>query len=152
MHRWLVRARYHPSIMRGIGRAWFHFYMATYGSVEGHETRPDGLAKNPRTNYQAGYRYGSHQSITRAWLRPTLMTDSLVRKDTSGQVIGRGFEADVHCPVGAPKESFVKIERAEPGGEDGTGQWDPAAKGFRPTYDNMSVKLYLAGEFIEGTE
>ncbi len=152
VHRWLVRARYHPSIMRGIGRAWFHFYMATYGSVEGHETRPDGLAKNPRTNYQAGYRYGSHQSITRAWLRPTLMTDSLVRKDASGQVIGKGFEADVHCPVGAPKESFVKIERAEPGGEDGTGQWDPAAKGFRPTYDNMSVKLYLAGEFIEGTE
>lgn len=150
--RWLVRARYYPSIARGIGRAWFHFYMATYGSVEGHETRPDGLARNPRTGYQAGYRYGSHQSITRAWLRPTLMTDSLVRKDAGGQVIGKGFEADVHCTVGAPKESFVKIEKAEGGGEDGTGKWDPARKGFRPTYENAAVKKYLAGEFIEGTE
>ncbi len=152
VHRWLVRARYHPSIRRGIGRAWFHFYMATYGSVEGHETRPDGLAKNPRTNYQAGYRYGSHQSITRAWLRPTLQTDSLVRKDTSGQVIGKGFEADVHCVVGAPKESFVKIERAEPGGEDAKGLWDPAAKGYRAGYENEAAQQYLAGEFINGSE
>jgi nitrate reductase alpha subunit len=152
VHRWLVRARVYPSIQRGIGRAWFHFYMATYGSVEGHENREDGLARNPRTGYQAGYRYGSHQSITRAWLRPTLMTDSLIRKDTSGQVIGQGFEADVHCTVGAPKESFVRIERAEPGGEDGKGQWDPLAKGYRPGNENEAMRLYLAGEFIDGSE
>jgi nitrate reductase alpha subunit len=44
--RWLVRVRYYPSIARGIGRAWFHFYIGTHGSVEGHETRADGLAKN----------------------------------------------------------------------------------------------------------
>ena len=31
---------------------------------QGHETRSDGLAKNPETNYQAMYRYGSHQSAT----------------------------------------------------------------------------------------
>ncbi len=146
--RWLVRVRYYPSIARGFGRAWFHFYIATHGSVEGHETRPDGLAKNPRTNYQAGYRYGSHQSITRAWLRPTLMTDSLVRKDAAGQVIHTGFEADVHCTVGAPKESFVKIQRAEPGGIGGQGLWSPAAKGFRPGYENEAMRKYLAGEFI----
>lgn len=150
--RWLVRARYYPSIARGIGRAWFHFFISTHGSVEGHETRPDGLAKNPRTNYQAAYRYGSHQSITRAWLRPTLLTDSLVRKETIGQVIGKGFALDVHGAVGAPKESFVKIEKAEPGGEDGKGKWDPAAKGYRPTYESDAVKRYLAGEFIERTE
>jgi nitrate reductase alpha subunit len=149
--RWLVRARYYPGIARGIGRAWFHFYIATHGSIEGHETRADGLAKNPRTNYQAAYRYGSHQSITRAWLRPTLMTDSLVRKDTAGQTVGKGFSLDVHGAVGAPKESFVKIEKAEPGGEDGDGKWAPAARGFRPTYESDAVKRYLAGEFIERT-
>ena len=32
---------------------WFNMYGATPGSQEGHDTRPDGLAKNPRTNYQA---------------------------------------------------------------------------------------------------
>jgi len=152
LFRWMVRARYFPSIVRGIGRAWFHFYIATHGSVEGHETREDGLAKNPRTAYQAGYRYGSHQSITRAWLRPTLQTDSLVRKDSGGQEIGKGFEADVHCTTGAPKESFVKIEKAEPGGEDAEGLWSPAAKGFRPGYENEAMTRYLAGDYIEKAE
>nr|WCF43305.1 nitrite oxidoreductase subunit A [Candidatus Nitrotheca patiens] len=145
---WLVRARYYPSIARGVGRAWFHFHIATHGSVEGHETRPDRLAKNPRTGYQAGYRYGSHQSVTRAWLRPTLQTDSLVRKDTAGQMLGKGFEPDVYCVVGAPKESFVRIERAEPGGEDGERRWSPADKGFRPGYASEAVLKYLKGAFI----
>jgi len=150
--KWLVRARYYPSIASSVGRAWFHFYIATHGSVEGHETRPDGLAKNPRTNYQAGYRYGSHQSITRAWLRPTLLTDSLVRKETIGQVMGKGFALDVHGAIGAPRESFVKMEKAEAGGEDAKGLWNPAAEGYRPTYENEAMKRYLAGEFVEGED
>jgi len=150
--RWLVRARVNPSIARRVARAWFHFYIATHGSVEGHETREDGLAKNPRTNYQAGYRYGSHQSVTRAWLRPTLMTDSLVRKETIGQVVGKGFALDVHCTVGAPKESFVKFEHAEPGGEDGTGLWYPAAEGFRPGHESPAMTAYLEGRYIEEQE
>jgi nitrate reductase alpha subunit len=147
--RWLVRVRYYPSIARGIGRAWFHFYISTHGSIEGHESRADGLAKNPRTGYQAGYRYGSHQSITRAWLRPTLQTDSLIRKDPAGQTIGKGFALDVHCTVGAPKESFVKMERAEAGGLEGKGLWRPAAEGYRPGYENDEMRAYLAGEFIK---
>jgi nitrate reductase alpha subunit len=146
--RWMVRARVNPSVVRHVARAWFHFHVATHGSVEGHETRPDHLARNPRTNYQAGYRYGSHQSVTRAWLRPTLMTDSMTRKDGAGQVIGQGFELDVYCADGAPKESFVKFTRAEEGGEDGTGLWDPAAKGFRPGVENEAMRRFLAGGFI----
>jgi nitrate reductase alpha subunit len=144
----MVRARVNPSVVRHVARAWFHFHVATHGSVEGHETRPDHLARNPRTNYQAGYRYGSHQSVTRAWLRPTLMTDSMTRKDGAGQVIGQGFELDVYCADGAPKESFVKFTRAEEGGEDGTGLWDPAAKGFRPGVENEAMRRFLAGGFI----
>jgi len=145
--RWKVRARYYPNIPRGTARAWFHMFGATHGSVEGHETRSDGLAKNPRTGYQAAYRYGSHQSITRAWLKPTLMTDSLVRKEGSGQLIGKGFALDVHGATGAPKESFVKIAKAEDGGESGTGLWNPAAEGFRPTYENDAMKRYLRGDY-----
>ena len=145
--RWKVRARYYPGIPRGTARAWFHMYGSTHGSVEGHETRADGLAKNPRTGYQAAYRYGSHQSITRAWLKPTLMADSLVRKDDFGQRIGTGFALDVYGATGAPKESFVIISKAEDGGIGGVGLWDPARKGFRPTYEDDRMRRYLVGDY-----
>ncbi len=146
--RMMTRARYYNGMPRGILRMWFHMYQATHGSVEGAETRPDGLAKNPRTGYQAMFRYGGHQSATRAWLRPTLMTDSLVRKDVFGQTIGQGFAADVHCVVGAPKESFVKVTKAEPGGIGGQGVWRPAALGLRAGYESQAMKDFLAGKFI----
>ncbi|MCC7354906.1 MAG: molybdopterin-dependent oxidoreductase [Anaerolineae bacterium] len=148
--RLMARARYYTGMPRGILRMWFHLYQATHGSVEGQQTRPDGLAKSPRTNYQAYFRSGGHQSCTRAWLRPTLMTDSLVRKEGFGQLIGTGFAADIHCTTGAPKESFVKITKAEPGGVDGEVLWRPAALGYRPTYENDAMKKFLQGGFVTG--
>jgi nitrate reductase alpha subunit len=143
----LLRARYYPGTPRGILRTWHNMYGATFGSVRGHEGRADGLAKNPETNYQAMYRYGSHQSATRAWLRPTLMTETLVHKDMFGQMVMRGFAADIHCPVGAPREAFVKLTRAEPGGMGGVGQWRPVTLGLRPTYESAAMKTYLQGGF-----
>lgn len=148
MSRLLLRVRYYPGTPRGIARTWHNMYGATWGSVKGHETRPDGLAKSPGTNYQAMYRYGSHQSATRAWLKPTLMTESLVHKDMFGQALMKGFLPDVHCPVGAPREAFVKFTRAEDGGLGGTGLWRPAALGFRPTYENEQMRNYLAGAYV----
>ena len=150
--RLLCRARYYPGTPRGVTRMWFNMYGSTPGSVEGLKTRADGLAKNPRTNYQALFRSGSHQSATRGWLKPTWMTDSLVRKETFGQVIGKGFLADVHCPTGAPRESIVKITRAEPGGMEGVGLWRPAAEGLRPRYENADMQEFLAGNFIDGSD
>lgn len=148
LSRLLLRARYYPGTPRGIARTWHNMYGATYGSQKGAETREDGLARNPETNYQAMYRSGSHQSATRAWLRPTLMTDTLVHKTMFGQALEKGFAADIHCPVGAPRESFVKITRAEAGGLEGKGTWRPAALGFRPTYENQAMKTYLQGRFL----
>ncbi len=145
--RLLCRARYYPGTPRGVTRMWFNMYGATPGSVEGQASRPDGLARNPRTQYQAMFRSGSHQSATRGWLKPTLMTDSLVRKDLFGQTVGKGFLPDVHCPTGAPRESIVKITRAEPGGLGGQGLWRPAALGLRPRYENEAMRSYLAGRF-----
>jgi nitrate reductase alpha subunit len=147
--RLLCRARYYPGTPRGITRMWFNMYGATPGSVEGSKTRRDRLAKNPRTNYQAMFRSGSHQSATRGWLKPTWMTDSLVRKEMFGQRIGKGFLPDVHCPTGAPRESIVKITRAEAGGLDAKGLWRPAALGVRPHYENDAMTRYLAGGFVE---
>jgi nitrate reductase alpha subunit len=146
--RLMCRARYYPGTPLGITRMWFNMYAATPGSVKGHETREDGLAKNPETNYQAMFRYGSHQSATRGWLKPTHMTDSLVRKAITGQEIGKGFLPDVHCPTGAPRESFVKITKAEPGGIDGEQLWRPATLGIRPTYESDTFKRYLGGGYV----
>lgn len=146
--RLLLRVRYYPGTPKRVARTWHNMYGATFGSVKGHETRPDGLAKSDGTNYQAMYRYGSHQSATRAWLKPTLMTDSLVHKDLFGQGIVKGFVPDVHCPVGAPREAFVKLTKAEPGGVGAQGLWRPASLGFRPTYENEAMKAYLRGRFV----
>jgi nitrate reductase alpha subunit len=146
--RLLCRARYYPGTPRGVTRMWFNMYGATPGSVLGAQTRKDGLAKSPRTGYQAMFRSGSHQSGTRGWLKPTLMTDSLVRKELAGQKIGIGFLPDVHCPTGAPRESIVKISRAEPGGLEGKGLWRPAAEGLRPRYENAAFRRYLEGGYL----
>ena len=146
--RLMLRIRYYPGTPRYVARTWHNMYGATPGSVRGHETRADGLARNPETNYQAMYRYGSHQSATRAWLKPTLMTETLVHKDLMGQSLVKGFMADVHCPVGATREAFVKITKAEPGGMAGQPLWRPALLGLRPTYEREGMKSYLAGRFV----
>ncbi len=150
--RLLCRARYYPGTPRGVTRMWFNMYGATPGSVEGQKSRPDGLAKNPITHYQAMFRSGSHQSPTRGWLKPTWMTDSLARKGLFGQGIGKGFLPDVHCPTGAPREAIVKITRAEAGGIDKAGLWRPASLGIRPRYESSSMSRYLTGGFITGSK
>ncbi|MBM3140662.1 MAG: molybdopterin-dependent oxidoreductase [Candidatus Rokubacteria bacterium] len=146
--RGMARARFNNAMQPGVTRMWFHMYVATKGSVRGQKERADGLAKNPETNYQSYFRHGSHQSGTRAWLKPTLMTDSMVRKPYFGQQLGKGFEGDVHSVVGAPKESFIRIEKAEPGGFDGNKLWRPAREGLRPTYESDVMKRYLSGGFV----
>ena len=148
LSRLMLRARYYWGIPTTVTRSWFHMYGATYGSVEGHLTNKDGLARNPKTGYQAMYRFGSHQSATRSWLRPTLMTDSLVRKNTIGQVIGKGFAPDVNCPNGAPRESFVKFTKAEDGGYGGNRKWRPARLGLRPTYTSKAMESFLGGGYV----
>lgn len=146
--RLLLRVRYYPGTPRRVARTWHNMYGATFGSMKGQATRPDGLAKSPETNYQAMYRSGSHQSATRAWLKPTLMTETLVHKDLVGQGLVKGFVPDVHCPVGAPREAFVKLTKAELGGLGGKGLWRPAALGLRPTYESGEMKTYLAGGYV----
>lgn len=94
------------------------------------------------------FRSGSHQSATRGWLKPTLMTDSLVRKELFGHAMGKGFLPDSHCPTGAPRESFVKITRAEAGGMNGNGAWRPVTEGFRQGVENEAFQRYLTGGLI----
>jgi nitrate reductase alpha subunit len=146
--RLMCRARYYPGTPRGVTRMWFNMYGTTPGSLQGMKERPDGLAKNPRTNYQGMFRSGSHQSATRGWLKPTWMTDSLVRKDMFGQSMGKGFAPDIHCPTGAPREAIVKISKAEQGGIGEEPLWRPTKLGIRPRSESEAMEQYLSGDFV----
>jgi nitrate reductase alpha subunit len=146
--RLLCRARYYPGTPPGIMRMWHNGYMATPGSVRGHETRPDGLAKNPETNYQSLFRYGSHQSLTRSWLKPTHQTHSLVTRKSWTHEVTRGFNVDVHCVTGAPREAMCRVVKAEDGGIGGQGFWRPVTLGIRPTSESGAMHQYLGGGFV----
>jgi nitrate reductase alpha subunit len=129
-------------------RMWHNGYMATPGSVRGHESRPDGLAKNPETNYQSFFRYGSHQSLTRSWLKPTHQTQTLIARKNFTHEVARGFQADIHCVTGAPREAMCRLLKAEDGGIGGKGPWRPVTLGLRPANESPAMRQYVAGGFV----
>jgi nitrate reductase alpha subunit len=57
-----------------------------------------------------------------------------------------GGEADNHAVNTVPKETLVRISKAEDGGLGGKGTWTPATTGYTPDNENDSMKRYLAGE------
>ena len=146
--RAMMRARVYSGMTRGLIRTWFNMYAATPGTVAAQAAAEGNPAQNPATNYVALFRHGSHQSGTRAWLRPTQMTETLTRKNYFGQVIDVGFEADVHSVSGAPKEAFIKIERAEDGGTGAAKLWRPVTLGLRPEAAGEQLIAYLKGEYV----
>ena len=144
-----LRVKFNPAYPRGVTMIKHGPFMATHKSVRAHESRRDGLARAADTGYQANLRYGSQQSITRGWLQPTQMTDSLVRKEMYGQKIGVGYAPDIHSPNTCPKETLVRVQKAEEGGLGGRGAWEPAKSGYMPGNENDAMKSYLKGDFIE---
>ncbi|AGB36834.1 molybdopterin-dependent oxidoreductase [Natronococcus occultus] len=145
-----MRVRSQPAMPRGVTRSWMNLNGASHGTVEAHNDEDgDGMAVNEQTDYASLYRQGSHQSATRTWFRPTLLTDDMARKNYGGQNIDVGFEMDVHVANGAPKESFVKIEKAEDAAhEEDEEQWMPDRKGMRPAGEDESMEEYLSGNFV----
>jgi nitrate reductase alpha subunit len=143
-----LRVKYNPAYPRGVTMIKHGAFMATHKSVRAHETRKDGLARSADTGYQANLRYGSQQSLTRGWLQPTQMTDSLVRKDMYGQTIGVGYAPDIHSPNTCPKETLVKIQKAEDGAPGGKGTWEPVRSGYMPGNESAPMQQYLGGGFI----
>jgi len=146
--RAMMRVRVYPGMPKGVIRTWFNMYAATPGTVAAQKAEDGAPALNPATGYVSLFRHGSHQSGTRAWLRPTQMTETLVRKAYFGQVVGKGFEADVHSVSGAPKEAFVKVEKADEGGEGAQRLWRPLTLGLRPESPSPAFSSYLAGNFV----
>ncbi|WP_374711810.1 molybdopterin-containing oxidoreductase family protein [Symbiobacterium terraclitae] len=143
-----VRVRFNPAYPRGVTMMKHAIWIASPKTVQANKTRADGLAISD-TGYMAHVRTGSHQSATRGWLQPSQMTDSLVRKAYMGQEIGVGYEVDVNAPNTCPKETLVKITKAEDGGPQGQGVWKPATSGFTPGNENETMLRYLQGGFVD---
>ena len=146
--RLMLRAKYNPSYPRGVLMIKHAPFMATHKTVAAHESRADGRAVAADTGYQANLRYGSQQAVTRGWLQPTMMTESLVRKNYYGQGINEGYEADINSPNTCPKETLVRVARAEAGGLGGLGAWRPGTTGYTPGNENDAQRRYLAGGFL----
>ncbi len=143
--RCMLRVTINSSYPRGVVMMKHAPFIATEKTVLAHETRPDGLARSADTGYQANLRYGSQQSLTRNWLMPMHQTDTLFHKMKVKMALMFGGEADNHAVNTVPKETLVRITKAEAGGLGGVGIWEPATTGFGPTGDSPENLAYLTG-------
>ncbi len=146
--RLMLRVKYNPAYPYHIVMLKHGPFMATEKSVLAHETRPDGLAKSENTGYQANLRYGSQQSLTRDWSMPMHQTDSLFHKKKVEVSFMFGGEADNHALNTVPKETLVRIVKAEDGGLNGVGKWDAVNSGFTPAHENTFFEKYLSGKVV----
>lgn len=144
--RCMLRVKYNHAYPYNIVMMKHAPFIATEKSVKAHETRPDGRALSANTGYQANLRYGSQQSITRNWHMPMHQTDTLFHKAKVAMSFIFGGEADNHAINTVPKETLVRITKAEDGGLGGQGVWQPATTGYTPDNESELMKRYLAGE------
>jgi nitrate reductase alpha subunit len=147
--RLMLRVKYNPAYPYHIVMLKHGPFMATEKSVLAHETRPDGLAKSAGTGYMANLRYGSQQSLTRDWSMPMHQTDTLFHKQKTGMQFIFGGEADNHALNTVPKETLVKITKAEDGGLGGKGAWEPVKTGYTPGHENDFMTRYLGGGLVD---
>ena len=146
--RCLLRVKYNPALPYNFTIMKHTGWIATERTVRAHETRPDKLALAEETGYQASYRYGSHQSITRGWLPPMHQTDTLFHKKAGSMSFIFGFDEDNHAVNTVPKETLVRITKAEAGGLEGEGIWRPATTGYTPGNESEFERLYLEGSLV----
>jgi nitrate reductase alpha subunit len=76
---------------------------------------------------------------------PMHQTDTLFHKKTGSMGFVFGFEVDNHAVNTVPKETLVRITKAEDGGIGGVGSWKPAVSGYGPSSETKQNQLYLAG-------
>ncbi len=143
--RCMVRVKYNAALPPGFTIMKHTGWMATERTVRAAESRPDGRALSEETGYQSSYRYGSHQSITRAWMMPMHQTDSLFHKKVGSMGFVFGFDVDNHAINSVPKETLVRIVKAESGGLGGEGVWTPGTNAFAPGSESEIGEAYLNG-------
>ena len=146
--RLMLRAKYNPAYPYNVVMMKHGTWIATEKTVKAAETRADGRALS-ETGYQANFRYGSQQSITREWAMPMHQTDTLFHKSKIGQKFIFGGESDNHFINTVPKETLVKVTKAEDGGLNAKGKWRPATTGHTPDNESEAMEKYLRGEYVK---
>ncbi|MCG3201265.1 MAG: Nitrate reductase [Gammaproteobacteria bacterium] len=144
--RLMTRVKYNPAYPYHVVMTKHSAWIASERTVQAHETRPDGRALAADTGYQSNFRYGSHQSVTRGWAPPIHQTDGLFHKKVGSMAFVFGFDVDNHAVNTVPKETLVRVQKAEPGGLGGTGAWPPAESGYTPGHESDFMARYLRGE------
>ena len=76
---------------------------------------------------------------------PMHQLDSLFHKKKVFMSFMFGGEADNHAINTVPKETLVKLTKAEDGGLGGRGVWAPATTGFSVGNENKFMQRYLQG-------
>lgn len=143
--RLMLRVKYNPAYPYAVTMMKHAPWCSTERSVKAHESRSDGRALSADTGYQANLRYGSQQSLTRNFHMPMHQTDTLFHKKKVAMAFLFGGEADNHAINTVPKETLVKVTKAEDGGLHAKGVWEPATTGFTPSNESPLMKRYLAG-------
>jgi nitrate reductase alpha subunit len=149
--RLMLRVTYNTSYPRGVVMTKHAPFIATEKTVLAHETRPDGRCRSADTGYQANLRYGAQQSCTRNWLMPMHQTDTLLHKAKVKMGFILGGEADNHAVNTVPKETLVRVVKAEAGGPRGQGLWEPATTAFSPHNQTPEREMYLTGGYLQIT-
>jgi nitrate reductase alpha subunit len=147
--RCMLRVKYNHAYPYNIVMMKHAPFIATERSVKAHETRPDGRALSENTGYQSNLRYGSQQSVTRNWHMPMHQTDTLFHKAKVFMGFIFGGEADNHALNTVPKETLVRVSKAEDGGLGGKGVWKPATSGYTPDNESDFMRLYIAGDLVK---
>jgi nitrate reductase alpha subunit len=73
-------------------------------------------------------------------------TDSLFHKKAGAMGFVFGFDVDNHAINTCPKETLVRIEKAESGGLGGSGPWQPATTGESPGEEDSAMQAYIRGD------
>ncbi len=143
--RLMLRVKFNPAYPRGVVMTKHGGYGSSEKTVLAQETRADGRAVSADTGYQSNFRRGSQQSVTKDWAMPMHQTDTLFHKAKISQSFLFGGEADNHGINTVPKETLVKITKAEDGGLNGVGPWLPGTTGMTPGTESDMMKRYLSG-------
>jgi nitrate reductase alpha subunit len=75
-------------------------------------------------------------------------TDSLFHKAKVAMAFIFGGEADNHAVNTVPKETLVRVTKAEDGGLGGKGVWAPATTGYTPGAESETMRKYIDGGFV----
>jgi nitrate reductase alpha subunit len=76
-------------------------------------------------------------------------TDTLFHKKTGGMGFVFGFDEDNHAVNTVPKETLIRITKAEVGGIGGVGLWKPATSGYSPGAETPQNQAYLSGGYVQ---